>query len=74
MSKQKEIPEKYRILSIEGYWNRVLEIRQSNNLLTIPNLWEIIEDELSEFGIHRYSTWGAFKDAYYKNINKKNKR
>ncbi len=63
----------YRILNRDGYFNRVDEMKQDNNDLTICNLWEAVENELSRFGVYRYSSYESFKDAYYKNIrNKKN--
>lgn len=65
------IPVKYKILNKEGYWIRVLEIKQETNSITIHQLWIKLESELKEFGTYRYSTFDSFKQAYYKQINKK---
>lgn len=60
-----EIPKEYNILHLEGYWDRVLEIKQENNTLTLPEVWERIENELKSFGMQRYTTWISFKKSYY---------
>lgn len=67
------IPRQYSILEVDGYWDRVLEIKQSNNNLTVLELWQRIELELSEFGLTRYK-FDSFKVMYYNNINSKIKR
>lgn len=65
------IPKEYQILSLEGYWERVFEIKQANNDITVNELWKVMEDELRKFGTTRYSSFLSFKRNYYRYINQK---
>ena len=56
-----EVEDKYRILSIEGYFQRVYEIMQEDDQPTMYEAYMRTEEELEQFGVQRYSTYSSFK-------------
>lgn len=65
------VKEKYKILSIEGYFARVYEIMQEDDQPTMYEAYLRTEMELETFGVQRYTSYGSFKRSKHFHNNKK---
>lgn len=68
-----EIEDKYKILSIDGYFARVYEIMQEEEQPTMYEAYLRTEAELENYGVQRYISYGSFKRSKHFHYNKETK-